>query len=138
MTGAQIIAKVKAENFPAGSYIIFGAGTLAAVGIREAGDIDMFVTQDVIEMKKAEGWQFVDKGDKDMPLTHDCFELHTNWDFGHGYNPTFADLMSRAQVVGGVTFASLQDVREWKLAYRRPKDLEDIEKIDKYLAQNQN
>ena len=129
----EIIEKVKSLGLPPDSYVVFGAGPLAAAGLREASDIDMYVTPEVIEMKKKEGWKFLDKGGKDKPLTHDVFEMHTNWDFGHGYNPLFDELMSRAQVIDGVTFASLTDVRTWKVACNRPKDLEDIVMIDNYL-----
>lgn len=136
MKREEIISKVKSLALPEGSFVVFGAGPLAAAGIREANDIDMYVTPEVIEQKKALGWQLLDKGGRDIPLVHDCFELHTNWDFGHGYDPAFVDILARATVIDGVPFASLADVREWKVVAGRPKDLIDIELMDKYLAEN--
>ncbi|HEY4493714.1 MAG TPA: hypothetical protein VJB98_03790 [Candidatus Paceibacterota bacterium] len=137
MTGKEVIAKVKALNLPGGSYVVFGGGPLAAVGLREVNDIDMYVTPDVWKRMKLEGWKELDKGGKDVPLVHDCFEMHTNWDFS-SYNPTLAHLLETAIVVDGVAFAALEEVRKWKLAYNRSKDHTDIVLIDKYLQRSQD
>src|SRR3989344_983650 len=132
MTKEEIITKVKGLNMPRGSYVVFGSGPLVVAGIRLAQDIDLYVTKEVQKQKLKEGWHFVNKGGKDIPLTHDVFEMHTNWDFS-SYNPSLADLLSTAAIVDGVAFVSLDEVRKWKVVSARPKDLADIILIDGYF-----
>ncbi len=105
---------------------------MAVAGLREANDIDMLVSSAVLRSLRAAGWIQVDKGEKDKPLTHDIFEAHENWDFST-YSPTLAQLLATADVVEGVPFASLAEVRKWKAAWGRPKDLRDVALIDAYL-----
>lgn len=130
----EIIAKVKELGLPEGSYVVFGSCPLAAAGLREAGDIDMLVTTKLLRSLEAAGWKQVEKGRGDTPFVHDVFEAHDNWDFSH-YRPTLAGLLMTATVIDGVPFASLEEVRKWKAASGRPKDLKDIELIDACLAQ---
>jgi hypothetical protein len=40
----RLIEELKALNLPLGQYIVTGSGTLAALGIRNAADIDIAVT----------------------------------------------------------------------------------------------
>lgn len=132
VTKEEIIAKVKALNLPKDSYMVFGSCPLAIAGIREVNDIDFLVSEEVYaELKKA-GWQEVKKAPNDTPLSYDVFEAHDNWNFS-SYSPTLAKLLATATVVEGIPFASLEEVRKWKIASGRPKDLTDIKLIDEYL-----
>lgn len=131
MNKQQIVDKVKSLNLPAGSYIVFGSCPLALAGLREAGDIDMLVNDETLEQLRQAGWQEVDKGKDDKPLAHDVFEAHNSWKFS-AYNPTLEHLLATATVVDGIPFASLDEVRKWKAASGRPKDLVDIELINNY------
>ncbi len=81
---------------------------------------------------RAAGWVKLDKGDDDKPLTHDVFEAHSNWGFST-YSPTLEHLLASVDMVGSVPFASLQEVRKWKAAWGRLKDLADVALIDTYL-----
>jgi|SRR3989344_5307993 len=133
MTKEDIINKVKTLNLPKGSYIVFGSCPMTALGIREANDIDLLVSQEIYEKLKNNGWKEIDKGPNDKPLTRDVFEVHNNWNFS-SYSPTLEDLFLNAMEIDGVTFASLDDVRKWKAASGRLKDIVDIKLIDNYLA----
>ncbi len=132
MTKQQIIEKVKTLNLPVDSYVVYGSCPMAVAGIREAGDVDMYVTTELLSQLKAKGWKQIHKGPKDEPYTYDVFEAHDNWEFSD-YHPSFEQLQSNAVVVGGVPFASLQDVRKWKAASDNPKFMRDVELIDEYL-----
>ena len=121
MTKDEIIAKVKALNLPKKSYVVFGSCSMAALGIREAQDIDMLVSKTVFDMLKRAGWQEVDKGQEDKPLTHDVFEVHDNWNFS-SYSLTLEQLLATANIIDGVPFASIEEVRKWKVASARPKE----------------
>lgn len=127
----EIIEKVKALGLPGGEYVVFGSCPLAIAGIREAGDIDMLVSDSLWEQLKREGWQIVDKGPDDKPLAHDVFEVHNSWNFS-SYQPTLKELLTSADVYDDIPFASLEEVRKWKTASGREKDLKDIKLIDAY------
>lgn len=105
---------------------------MAAVGIREANDIDMLVSPEVYESLKKAGWRQIHKGPSDTPLTHDVFEAHDNWEFSP-YSPTLEVLLGSAMEVDGVTFASLAEVRKWKAGSGGLKHLADVKLIDEYL-----
>ena len=132
MKKEEIIAKVKTLNLPKGSYVVFGSCPLSAVDIREANDIDLLVSREVFTKLRQIGWQELHKSSNDIPLTHDVFEAHDNWDFS-SYSPTLDQLLVNAMVIDGVAFASLEEVRKWKIASGRPKDIADIKLIDEYL-----
>lgn len=133
MTKQEIVTKVKSLNLSPGSFVVFGSCPLAAAGIREANDIDMLVSKAVLKSFKALGWKQVDKGHNDKPLTFEDFEAHDNWEFS-SYHPTLEHLLSTATIVDGVPFASLDEVRKWKVASGRPKDFKDVALIDNYLS----
>lgn len=131
MTGQEITTRVKDLNLPKGSYVVFGSCPLTIAGLREAEDIDLYVTEKVLADLRRSGWRGLRKSSKDIPLTHDVFEAHANWDFSP-YNPTLKKLLKTATIKDGVPFASLREVRKWKAASGRPKDKADIRLIDEY------
>ena len=132
MTGGEIIARMKKLNLPTGSYVLFGSCPLALAGIREANDIDLLVSGELFaELKKA-GWQERRKSADDIPLVHDIFAAHENWDFSL-YSPTLRHLLASASVKDGIPFASLPEVRKWKVASGHAKHLADVALIDAYM-----
>lgn len=134
MTKQEIIDKVKSLNLPTGEYVVFGAAPMAVAGLREANDIDFLVTPQLLDViKQRPGWNQVHKGPKDEPYENDVFEVHANWDFST-YAPTLEHLLKTATYVDEVPFASLLEVRKWKAAWGRPKDLQDVALIDAYLS----
>lgn len=132
MTGREIIDRVKELNLSKDSYLVFGSCPMAIAGIREARDVDMYVTPEVLNSLESKGWKMVVKGPKDTPYTYDIYEAHDNWDFS-SYNPTLEELKSRENVVEGVPFASLDDVLKWKQASDNPKFKRDADLIKNFL-----
>jgi len=132
MTVTEIIAKVKSLNLPTNSYIVFGSCPLAAAELREANDIDLFVSKELFKNLGQSGWQELQKSADNKPLVYDVFEAHPNWNFS-SYKPTLQQLLATADLIDGIPFASLQEVRKWKASSGRPKDLEDIKLIDKFI-----
>ena len=132
MTKDDIIKRVNALGLPEGSYVVFGSCPMALAGLREANDIDLLVTPELYVELQQQGWQKIQKGPRDTPVVFEVFEAHDNWDFS-SYRPTLAQLLATATIVDGVPFASLAEVRAWKLASARPKDLADVDLIDKNL-----
>lgn len=137
MTGNDIVKAVKKLNLPGGEYIVFGSCPMAIAGIRESSDVDMMVSPALLAKFKQSGWQQVVKDDDDRPYAYDVFEAHTEWNFST-YQPTLEQLLSTATMIDDVPFVSLAEVRTWKMASGRPKDVIDVGLIDKYLKQQAN
>jgi|SRR5581483_11716072 len=133
MTGQEIIERVKALNLPADSYVVFGSCPLALAGIREAQDIDLYVRPEVLERFIQAGWKQVDKGPGDKPHVSGVFEAHTTWGFSP-YAPTLIQPLQNADVFEGVAFASLKEVRKWKVASGGKKHEADVHLIDDYIS----
>lgn len=131
MTGKEIIERVKVLNLPKGSYIIFGSAPMALAGIREASDIDMLVSDELFAKFKAQGWTESVKSPNDKPLVRGVFEVHSSWNFS-SYQPTLHSLLATATESDGIFFASIEEVKKWKISSGRPKDLVDIQLIDEY------
>lgn len=131
MTGQDIITKMKELDLPQGSFIVVGSGPLAVVRIRETQDIDLLVSPHLRAQLAAAGWKVMRKANNDRLLSWDIFEADDSFSIGN-YRPTLAELLSRALVVEGIPFASLQDVRAWKTAAGRPKDLADLALLNEY------
>ncbi len=123
---------MKSLNFPGGSYVVYGSCPMAAAGIREAGDIDILVTTELLERLRKEGWKELVKSPNDKPVVKNGVEAMDTWAFSI-YNPTLEHLLATADIYEDIPFANLQEVRRWKEASGRPKDLEDIKLIDAYL-----
>ncbi len=131
MKKEEIISQVSALGFEKNAYIVFGSCPLTIAGLREALDIDMMVSKELFLQLRESGWIEQIKGGDDRPLTRGVFEVHDNWNFST-YSPTLEQLLATATIVDGVPFASLHEVRKWKAASGRPKDLADVALIDAY------
>lgn len=132
MTARQILGAIMNLNWPLGSYVVYGSAPMAMVGLREAGDIDFFVSKELFEVLQKDGWKQITKSPTDKPLTSGDFEAHDNWNFSH-YKPTLEHLIATADIIEGIPFANIHEVRKWKAGSGRPKDHTDIVLIDAYL-----
>lgn len=132
MNRDDVISRVKSQNFPDGSYVVFGSGPLAAAGIRETSDIDLVVSPQLYMTLQQRGWRFKSDPFGNPMLFKGEFEISKGWQFGI-YQPKFEDLLDSADVIDGVPFVNLREVKKWKQHARRAKDLADIRKIDEYL-----
>lgn len=128
----DIIAKIKDQNFPNGSYVVFGSGPLAAAGIRTTRDIDLVVSPGLYSVLQQQGWRFKADPSGNPMLTKGVFEVSKCWSFGE-YDPSFNDLLNNADFIDGIPFVNLREVRKWKQALARAKDIDDIDDIDRYM-----
>ncbi len=131
----EVVKTVRSLQFPEGSYIVYGSGPLALHKIRDVNDVDMLVTKELKAKLESSGWEQVNKGPSDNPVTNGIVEAHDSWSFCD-YNPTLPGLLSRADTYKGVDFASLKDVLRWKSASpATAKNLKDIESIKSKLSE---
>lgn len=138
----KIADQVKSLNLPLGSYTVISSGSLEAHGIRPAKGIDLQVTKELYEQLKNQGWKekVVDPKVDFKILQKDNFEAgyemivfkdpKVNW------KPDPQEVINDSDIIDGVAFMNLHDLRNFKLAMNREKDFEDIKLIDQHLSTN--
>lgn len=129
MNKQEIIQEITSLNLPQGSYVVYGSAPLAICGLREASDIDLLISEELFETLQHQGWTRVERSNNDKVLQKGNCEAFVYWG-GSSYNPTLEQLLKTAHVVEGIPFASLEEVRTWKKARAKEKDLVDIALID--------
>jgi hypothetical protein len=128
-----IVEKVRALNLPPGQYVVIGSGIMDALGIRAARDIDVAVLPELHAALRATGeWEEEVRYDK-VFLKKDEIDLNPqlNWP---GYETTTAEAVASATVIDGVPFMNLEELKKFKRALGREKDLADIALIEAYEA----
>lgn len=135
----EIIAAVKILDFPKNEFAVFGGACLALHGIREANDLELFVSEavKVIQARKA-GW---------VPRSYSGRNYHwvglvgtlevqifSEWD-NEGWQPSIKQYLNEPEVVRGVPCMPLDQLMEWKAQTARPKDLRDIELVARWRTQ---
>lgn len=127
----SIIERVKKLNFPEGEFVVVGSGTLDALGIRLACDIDIAVLPVLhAQLRKTGEWKEEERYGK-IFLMQDGVDVipELSWE---NYPTTAEEAIASATILGGVCFMNLEELRKFKLALGREKDAEDIALIDAY------
>lgn len=128
-----IFEKVKNLNFPLGQYVVVGSGTLEALGIRPAQDLDIAVTPELYERLRATGeWQEEERYGK-IFLKKSGVDIipQLSWE---QYSTTTEEVIASAIIIDGVPFMSPGELIRFKLALGRKKDEEDIALLREYLS----
>lgn len=118
-----------------GEYVIVGSGPLAALGIREANDIDVAVTPKLLAELRATGeWEEVEKYGK-IFLKKEGVDIipQLSWE---EYPTTTEEAIASAMMIDGISFMNLHELKKFKTALGREKDFADIARIDAYLTEH--
>ncbi|MGC9968411.1 MAG: histidine phosphatase family protein [Minisyncoccia bacterium] len=131
MPSPDIFARIKALNLPFGQYVVVGSGTLEALGIRPANDLDIAVTQELFEKLRKDGsWKEEERYGKAFLMKSGIdIILQLSWD---AYPTTTAEAIASALVIDGVPFMSIKELKRFKRALGREKDMADIALIEEY------
>jgi GNAT superfamily N-acetyltransferase len=121
----DLFGELKRLNLPTDEYVVVGSAVLQVHGLRDARDIDLFVTEDLYQRLRASGWMEKQDGDAASFLTRESFDAFRDWSVGW-YRPDVTRLIAEADVIDGFRFAKLEEVWKWKSSRRREKDLEDL------------
>ena len=130
----DVIAEIKKLNFPPDQYVVFGGASLAARRIRETHDADILVVPELLERCRGDRqWRVHPRINANEPdgLDNGVIEIYPT--IGGGYKADFNTLRKNAEIIGGVPFCDLKDVKAIKASYGREKDLRDIQLIDEFL-----
>ncbi|MEK7531075.1 MAG: hypothetical protein AAB573_04400 [Patescibacteria group bacterium] len=137
----DIIAKVKALNFPTDQFVVMGSAILEMKGIRKAGDLDIIVTKELFEkMKSNPEWEYKREHGSVGNVVVEELDNHQGIELYYDIYPTggiakfFAD-PTEIEVIDGINFASLLSLLKVKAElWDREKDRQDAELIRNYLA----
>jgi len=130
-----IIERVKELHLPLGRYVVIGSGTLDALGLRSANDIDIAALPELYQQLRATGeWKEEERYQK-IFLIKEGVEINPQLEW-EDFPTTTQQAIDSALVIDGVPFLNLEELRKFKLAFGRQKDFDDIALIDRYLDQN--
>lgn len=94
----NIIEKIKTLNLPPDQYVVIGSGTMAALGIREASDIDMSVLPELHKKLREGGEWEEDVRYGKVFLKKDDFEVNPDLSWGD-YKTTTAEAVQSALII---------------------------------------
>jgi len=132
----NIFQRVKQLGFPLGKYVVVG-GVMEAYGIRQANDIDIVVANDLFHKLIQNGWVMCDcdacTNSSKKIIKGDGVDILSEYSCGEAYKANTEQLIKNADLIDGVPFIGLTELRKWKQVNGREKDLKDIKLIDAYL-----
>lgn len=122
--------KVKALGLPLEQIVVIGSGLLDQLGLREARDIDLVVTTEVLDYadKSGEYQCGVEHGDRFCRNAD--VELWENWREDMPYELLAASAID----IDGVRYVAPDVLLAKKRARGSQKDLEDIAALESYYA----
>lgn len=124
---------LRAEN-----AVVIGSGILNALNIRESKDIDVVVDRETYnQLSENSKFKKVEKHNKEI-LEDELFEIGTSWAV-LGRDWDFDDLSKNSIIIDEVRYNTIEFLLEVKKSWvsdgeARPKDIQDIELIEKYLS----
>lgn len=127
-----LIEQLDKLKLPKGKYVVVGSGSMAALGIREANDLDVLVTMDLWD-QLAKNNPVVMSGKTENIIFGDMQILGNGSMYRVPEIAPIDKMIKTAEIIGDHRFLTLQLVRKFKLNQAREKDLKDVELIDEYL-----
>jgi len=128
----DIFDEINQLQLPSGEYVIVGSGTMAALGIREARDIDIAVTSKLYAfLRGTNQWEEEERYGK-VFLKKDKVDIIPQLHWSE-YPTTTEEAITSAILIEGLSFMNLEELKRFKLALGREKDIKDIELINDYL-----
>ena len=124
-------------NLPIGQYAVTSSGPMGIRELREIGDIDLVLSDNLWTELAAIYPIQVKNGITTLKISDDIEAL------GHGSifaaaqsGPSIAEQIAAAELIDGLPFVHLETILDFKRQMNRPKDAPDIEAIETWLANN--
>ena len=140
MDKAKLLSVMKKLSLPKGQFAIFGGACLTAHDIRPTSDLEIFVTPDLYAKLKRQGWQervtgstgatYQTKTILDVPILVFVTCGSDRW------QPNADAYITNPEIISDLPLMPLREMRAWKAATARPKDLIDVKLIDVHFAEN--
>ena len=133
----NIFERIKALNFPEGQYIVVGSAIMDVKGIREANDLDVVVTPELFKICEKNGWELKSWTKKEVLgkpwLKGDGVDLVVDMNY-KGMDLTASDLIAEGERINDIWFISLERLVAFKREWGRPRDFEDIQRIEEFFV----
>lgn len=129
---------VRDLNLPLGKYAITSSGPLGVREIREIGDIDLVVDDDLWN-ELASAYPIIEEqGVTKIRISQDIEVLAEGSFYGSRgtAQPSVAEQIAQADIIDGLPFVSLRHVLYFKREMKRPKDERDIAALERLLDQH--
>src|SRR5689334_11466771 len=131
----NIFEEIEKTNLPKDDFMVLGSGILAALGIREVGDIDLLVKPALFDQLRKDGWQYEIieiEGRQREKISSGIIEAFKDfWWEGGSLEPEVGIAMSER--IHGIAFLLLRVLLDVKRAMAREKDIQDVALIEEYL-----
>ena len=122
--------------YPKNEMLIVGSSVMALLGLRENKDIDIWASDKIINIVSKDK-NYIHKISKT-----DGFPVYERTDGKIEFMTTLPplkdklnDQLKRSIIIYGIHFQNPKDVLRWKKLIKRPKDIPDIELLEKYLKE---
>jgi hypothetical protein len=128
--------RVRELNLPLGRYAITSSGPMGVREIREIGDIDLVVDDDLWNELSAAYPVIQEHGATKIRISHDI-EVLSEGSFsgpGEAAQPSVAEQIAQADIIEGLPFVSLHHVLYIKRQMKREKDERDIAALERFLG----
>ena len=128
----DLLEKLKELNLPKGKFAIFGSGPMWLAGLKEPGDLDVIVTEDVFnDFKQRPEFKLGTKKSNYEYLEKEGIEFYRSWYPGEEWD--IEKLINEAEIINDLPFVKLEKVLKWKKLTMREKDIKDIELIENFI-----
>lgn len=128
---------VRELGLPTGRYAITASGPMGVREIREIGDIDLVVDDDLWNELGSAYPIIQEHGVTKIRISQDI-EVLSEGSFGprEAGQPSVAEQIAQADSIDGLPFVSLRHVLYFKRKMKREKDERDIAALERFLGQN--
>jgi len=130
----NIFEELHKLDLPADQFVVVGSGTMDALGMRSAQDIDIVAIPELNKKIRESGEWKEDERYGKIFLSKGNVEIlpDVSWD---AYSATVQELIDTALVIDGFNFMNLDELVKFKTALGREKDMNDIKLIEDYKNQ---
>ncbi len=131
----DIFEEIEKLELPKDQFMVLGSGILAALKIREVGDVDLLLKPEIFDKLRSEGWKYEVieiEGRPREKISKGIVEAFKDfWWEGGSLSPE--EGIAKAENIKGINFIPLPILLEVKKAMGREKDVRDVALMEEYL-----
>jgi len=127
----QLMKYLNDINLPRDKFALFGSAPLAVRGLRDCHDLDLIMT-DELWIDLQEHYYPDSENPNKIILLRSRISGETQIEAFKTWEPWFDDvneLIESADIIEGVRFVNLENVKKWKEQMGREKDKKDLQLI---------
>ena len=128
-----LLKELKSLNLPKNNFAVIHSGVLAVRGIREANDLDIIVTKELWKKFEKENPVQKNKLGYKIKLSANIEVMGGRIDKQKEDWKFIDEQIRHADVIRGIKYVRLSEVKKIKRILGRKEDLKDIRLIDDYL-----